>query len=130
MVIIVSVINVVTLFFVIGVVSVVSTVGSILVITAVKRFTVGTVICVKNVIKLIIMVNVANVIHVINVVRELMGWVRNVVLIKCIFGSGKPKGGPGFWVGGYMGQMGNRGVSLRATWERGGRILSQKEGSK
>jgi hypothetical protein len=21
-----------------------------------------------------------------------MGWVRNVVLIKCIFGSGKPKG--------------------------------------
>jgi hypothetical protein len=32
-----------------------------------------------------------------------MGWVRNVVLIKCIFGSGKPKGGSGFWVEGYMG---------------------------
>ncbi len=25
-------------------------------------------------------------------VSELMGWVRNVVLIKCIFGSGKPRG--------------------------------------
>ncbi len=25
-------------------------------------------------------------------VSELMGWVRNVVLIKCIFGSGKPWG--------------------------------------
>jgi hypothetical protein len=33
-------------------------------------------------------------------VRELMGWVRNVVLIKCIFGSGKPKGGRDFgWEG-------------------------------
>jgi hypothetical protein len=29
-------------------------------------------------------------------VRELMGRVRNVVLIKCIFGSGKPKGGRDF----------------------------------
>jgi hypothetical protein len=38
-------------------------------------------------------------------VRELMGWVRNVVLIKCIFGTGKPKGGSGFWMGGYMGQV-------------------------
>ncbi len=25
-------------------------------------------------------------------VSELMGWVRNVVLIKCLFGSGKPRG--------------------------------------
>ncbi len=25
-------------------------------------------------------------------VSELMGWVRNVALIKCIFGSGKPRG--------------------------------------
>jgi hypothetical protein len=25
-------------------------------------------------------------------VSELMGWVRNVVLIKCIFRSGKPRG--------------------------------------
>ncbi len=26
------------------------------------------------------------------IVSELVGWVRNVVLIKCIFGSGKPRG--------------------------------------
>jgi hypothetical protein len=33
-------------------------------------------------------------------VHELMGWVQNVVLIKCIFGSGKPKGGRDFgWEG-------------------------------
>ncbi len=33
-------------------------------------------------------------------VCELMGWVRNVVLIKCIFGSGKPRGGWDFgWEG-------------------------------
>ncbi len=25
-------------------------------------------------------------------VRELVGWVRNVVLIECIFGAGKPRG--------------------------------------
>ncbi len=25
-------------------------------------------------------------------VSELVGWVRNVALIKCIFGSGKPRG--------------------------------------
>ncbi len=34
------------------------------------------------------------------VVRELRGRVRNVVLIKCIFGSKKPKGGRDFgWEG-------------------------------
>ncbi len=42
-------------------------------------------------------------------VRELMGRVCNVVLIKCIFGSGKPKGGSGFCVGGYMGQVREQG---------------------
>jgi hypothetical protein len=42
-------------------------------------------------------------------VRELMGWVRNVVLIKCIFGSGKTRGGSGFWVRGYMGQVREQG---------------------
>ncbi len=40
------------------------------------------------------------------------------------------QGGSGFWVGGYKGQVREQGSSLRATWERGGRILSQKEGSK
>ncbi len=29
---------------------------------------------------------------VILFVSELVGWVRNVVLIKCIFGFGKPRG--------------------------------------
>jgi hypothetical protein len=48
-------------------------------------------------------VNIA-VVHV----SELVGWVRNVVLIKCIFGSGKP-GGSGFWVGGYMNQVREQG---------------------
>ncbi len=46
---------------------------------------------------------------------------------ECIFGSGKP-GGLGFWMGGYMSQVRNGEVSLRATWERGGRILSQQGG--
>jgi hypothetical protein len=37
---------------------------------------------------------------IIVIVSELMGWVRNVVLIKCIFGSGKPRGGQDFgWEG-------------------------------
>ncbi len=63
-------------------------------------------------------------------VHELMGWVHNVVLIKCIFGSGKPKGGRDFGWEGTWARWGYRGVSLLATWERGGRILSQKEGSK
>ncbi len=30
------------------------------------------------------------------IVSKLMGWVRNVVLIKCICGSGKPRGGRDF----------------------------------
>jgi hypothetical protein len=29
----------------------------------------------------------------IGIVSELMGWVSNVVLIKCIFGTGGPRGG-------------------------------------
>ena len=37
-------------------------------------------------------------------VRELMGWVRNVVLIKCIL-IWETQGGSGFWVRGYMGQV-------------------------
>jgi hypothetical protein len=30
--------------------------------------------------------------HILIVVSKLMGWVRNVVLIEYIFGSGKPRG--------------------------------------
>ncbi len=46
--------------------------------------------------------NLINAIHLVIeiTVRELMGWVRNIVLIKCIFGSGKPGGGRDFgWEG-------------------------------
>ncbi len=58
--------------------------------------------------------------------RELMGWVRNVVLMSVYLDLENP-GGSGFWVGGYMSQVREWG-SLRATWERGGRILSQQGG--
>jgi hypothetical protein len=37
-------------------------------------------------------------------IRELMGWVRNVVLINVYLDLGNP-GGSGFWVGGYMSQV-------------------------
>jgi hypothetical protein len=56
-----------------------------------------------------------------------MGRVRNVVLMNVYLGLGGP-GGSGFWVGGYEPGEGNGEVSLRATWERGGRILSQQGG--
>jgi hypothetical protein len=47
---------------------------------------------------------------------------------ECIFGSGKPRGVGilGRWV--YEPGEGNGEVSLRATWERGGRVLSQQGG--
>jgi hypothetical protein len=37
-------------------------------------------------------------------VRELMGWVRNVVL-KNVYLDLENPGGSGFWVGGYMSQV-------------------------
>jgi hypothetical protein len=37
-------------------------------------------------------------------VPELMGWVRNVVLMNVYLDLGNP-GGSGFWVGGYMSQV-------------------------
>ncbi len=37
-------------------------------------------------------------------------------------------GGSGFWNGGYMIQKREWEVSLRATWRRGGQILSQQGG--
>jgi hypothetical protein len=61
-------------------------------------------------------------------VSEHMGWVRNVVRMSVYFGFGKPQGvgisgrGPD----GRVREM--RGVSLRATQRRGGRILSQLGG--
>ncbi len=60
--------------------------------------------------------------------RELVGRVRNVVLMNVYLDLGNP-GELGFWVGGvYEPSEGNGEVSLRATWERGGRILSQLGG--
>jgi hypothetical protein len=56
-----------------------------------------------------------------------VGWVRNVVLINVYLDLENPRGS-GFWVEGYMSQMRKWGVSLQATWERGGRILSQQGG--
>jgi hypothetical protein len=61
-------------------------------------------------------------------VRELVGRVRNVVLMN-VYLDLENSGGSGFWVGGvYEPGEGNGEVSLRATWERGGRILSQQGG--
>jgi hypothetical protein len=42
-------------------------------------------------------------------VREYKGWVRNVALIKCTLGPGKPKEGWNFGREGTGGQMGNKG---------------------
>jgi hypothetical protein len=57
-----------------------------------------------------------------------VGRVRNVVLMNVYLDLGNP-GGSGFWGKGvYEPGEGNGEVSLRATWERGGRILSQLGG--
>ncbi len=47
---------------------------------------------------------------------------------ECIFGSGKPRGVGILGRGVYEPGEGNGEASLRATWERGGRILSQQGG--
>ncbi len=47
---------------------------------------------------------------------------------ECIFGSGKPWGVGILGRGVYEPREGNGEVSLRATWERGGRILKQQGG--
>jgi hypothetical protein len=62
------------------------------------------------------------------IVREHMGWVRNVVLMNVYLGLEKPQG-VGISGKGPHGQVREmKGVSLRATRERGGRILSQQGG--
>jgi hypothetical protein len=60
-------------------------------------------------------------------VHKHMGWVRNVVLMNVYLGLENPRGS-GFRVRGHMGRWEMKGVSLRATRERGGRILSQQGG--
>ncbi len=44
-------------------------------------------------------------------------WVCDIALIGCIFSLGKTQGGSGFQGEGYKGTMGDKGVSLRATWD-------------
>jgi hypothetical protein len=61
-------------------------------------------------------------------VLDLASWVRIAVLMNVYLDLENP-GGSGFWVGGvYEPGEGNGEVSLRATWEGGGRILSQQGG--
>ncbi len=60
--------------------------------------------------------------------RDLLDLVHNVILIECIFRSGNPRGS-GFWVkGNRWVTEGTKGVSLRATGSRGGRILTRQGG--
>ncbi len=61
-------------------------------------------------------------------VLDLVSQVRNVVLMNVYLDLENP-GGLGFWNGGvYEPDEGNGETSLRATWVRGGRILSQQGG--
>ncbi len=55
-------------------------------------------------------------------VLDLVSQVRDVVLMNVYLDLGN-SGGSGFWNG-----EGNGKISLRATWVRGGRILSQQGG--
>jgi hypothetical protein len=61
-------------------------------------------------------------------VSELCGLDSQCRSNEGIVGSGKPWGVGILGRGVYEPWEGNRGVSLRATWERGGRILSQQGG--
>jgi hypothetical protein len=61
-------------------------------------------------------------------VSEHMGWVCNVVLMNVYLGLEKPQGVGILDEGARWAGEGNEGVSLRATRERGGRILSQQGG--
>jgi hypothetical protein len=64
------------------------------------------------------------------IVRELMGWVRNVVLMNVYLDLENP-GGSGFWVGGNMSQVREMG---KLVYEQPGNEVDgsyhRKEGSK
>jgi hypothetical protein len=61
-------------------------------------------------------------------VLDLVSQVRNVVIMNVYLDLENSRGS-GFWNGGvYEPGEGNGEVSLRATWVRGGRILSQQGG--
>jgi hypothetical protein len=53
-------------------------------------------------------------------VLDLVSQVRDVVLVMCIFSSGKPQGVGILEWGVYGEGDGNEEISLRATWDRGG----------
>jgi hypothetical protein len=63
-------------------------------------------------------------------VRELVGWVRNVVLMNVYLDLENP-GGLGFWVGGYMSQVREMG---KLVYEQPGKEVDgschSKQGSK
>jgi hypothetical protein len=63
-------------------------------------------------------------------VRELVGRVRNVILMNVYLDLGNP-GGSGFWVGGYMSQLREMG---KLVYEQPGNKVDgschSKEGSK
>ncbi len=58
---------------------------------------------------------------------DFVSQVRNVVLMNVYWGWETP-GGQDFGMRGISARGGKWEVSLRATWERGGRILSQQGG--
>jgi hypothetical protein len=51
----------------------------------------------------------------------------DVALVGAHLARENPRGS-GFWNGEGMGRNGNGEISLRATWEQGGQILSQQGG--
>ncbi len=59
---------------------------------------------------------------------DLVSQVRNVVLMNVYLGLGNSRGVGILERGVYEPGEGNGKFNLRATWERGGRILSQQEG--
>jgi hypothetical protein len=60
-------------------------------------------------------------------VLDLVSQVPDVIRMNVYLDLGS-SGGSGFWNGGYMSRGGKWEVSLRATWVRGGRIISQQGG--
>jgi hypothetical protein len=54
-------------------------------------------------------------------VPDLVSRIRDVVLVRRIFSSGKPRGGREFGMGREWGGDGKGEVSLQATWDQGGR---------
>jgi hypothetical protein len=53
-------------------------------------------------------------------VLDLVSQVRDVVLVRCIFSSGKPQGVGILERGVYGEGEGNGEISLQATWDQGG----------